>query len=67
MTALPDAASRTPVDGDVIQVRVALIGLLISVVASSIIPLFAVMLTVTVFAIYSNGHIADDAVAGGTS
>lgn len=67
VTVLPEQKVRAPVGIEVIQVRAALIGLLLSLMTTSVIPLFAAMLTVIMFAIYSNGHIAEDGVAGGTS
>lgn len=67
MTALPEKSKKVPVDGSVVQVRAALVGLLLSVLTSTVYPLFAVMLTVTIFAIYSNGHFEDGPVTEGIS
>lgn len=67
MTALPEKPTKVPVDGSVIQVRAALIGLLLSVLTGTVYPLFAVMLTVTILAIYSNGHFEDGPVTEGIS
>lgn len=64
---LPDPSPGVPAGTEVIQVRAALLGLLVSIAVNSAIPLFAVMLTVVVFAIYSNGEVEADTVTGGTS
>jgi hypothetical protein len=51
---------------EVVQVRAALIGLLLSVITTTVIPLVAVMTIVVMFIVYSNGH-PEDTLAGGTS
>jgi hypothetical protein len=51
---------------EVLQVRAALIGLLLSVITTTVIPLFAVIFIVIMFVVYTNGHVEDTPV-GGTS
>jgi hypothetical protein len=66
VTSLPERKGSTPVGVEVLQVRAALIGLLLSVITTTVIPLFAVIFIVIMFVVYTNGHV-EDTPAGGTS